>query len=80
MAASPGDTVYQYGNLRIDTETNQCTVEVRVGVLKKDGNSDLRPKSVRVALDPALITSIMDAVKVAIDNEPPEFIVGATAL
>lgn len=80
MAASPGDTVYQYGNLRIDTETNQCAIEVRCGVLKKDGTSDLRPKSVRVALDPALVASIISAVRSAVDKEPPEFLVGATAL
>lgn len=75
--ANPGDTVYTIGTTRVDATGTRCTVEVRYGVLDKNGNVAYRMAPVTVDLASDLAATLRTAVASLVASHLPAALAGA---
>lgn len=77
MAHNPGDTVYTINSIRIDGETSRCAVELRYGVVDKNGNVVYRASGVSVLIPDELAASVRTAVAALVAGHLPTALAGA---
>lgn len=75
--ANPGDIVYEIGNITLVPKSNQCNVELLVGVLDRNGNTVYHTANLAVSIADADAAALRTAVSAAVVAAAPAFLTGA---
>jgi hypothetical protein len=77
MAHAPGDLVYSIRSIRLDDASTRVIVDLRYGVVDRNGTITYRATNTTVTIDVGLATSLKTAVAALVAANLPSQLVGA---